>query len=408
MPMKRVEIDCEYLVDRLWKLLEIPSPSGFTDSVVHFVYDELQRLGVETELTRRGGIRATLPGQRDMPGRAVVGHVDTLGAMVRQLKDNGRLSLAPVGTWSARFAEGARGTVVSHERSHRGTILPLKASGHIFADEVDTQPVSWDNLEMRIDAISDSRADLQALGFRTGDFIAIDPDPEFAESGHINARHLDDKAGVAAMLAAIKAVRDHDIEPATECLMLFTVFEEVGSGASATLHGKVAELVAVDNATPGPGQNARETGVTICMMDSSGPFDWHLTRKLLDLCEEHQIPHQPDIFRYYRCDAASAIEAGNEIRTALVGFGVDSSHGYERTHVDSLRRVAELLALYMQSEPVSMRDRFTLAGIEEFPEQPIDTFERPVDEHHVGRAQAAASSENGGQKDAKPDGEEHA
>lgn len=367
--MQKFSIDTEYLTETLLRLLEIPSPSGYTNEIVRLVGSQLEELGLPFEVTRRGAIRATLAGRRKAPSRAVVAHVDTLGAMVRELKSNGRLGVAAVGTWPARFAEGTRVTVITPRGSHRGTLLPLKASGHIFNEEVDTQPVGWDYLELRIDERCETASDLIELGVRVGDYVAIDSRPE-VENGFINARHLDNKAGVACLLAALKCLLDRGAEIPVDCHPLFTIFEEVGSGASAVLHGDIAELVAIDNATPGPKQNAKEFGATLAMMDQSGPFDYHLTHKLLGICEEFQVPHQRDVMRYYRCDAASAIEAGNDIRTALLAFGVDGSHGYERTHLDALHAVATVLTLYMQSEPTSQRDRSELGSLKDFPTQP--------------------------------------
>jgi len=172
------------------------------------------------------------------------------------------------------------------------------------------------------------------------------------------------------MLAAGKAIREAECELPVDLHLLFTNTEEVGSGASAVLHGDVAEMVVIDNGTPAPGQNSRERGVTIAMMDSSGPFDYHLTHKILGLCTDHGIPHQRDVFRYYRCDAASALLSGCDSRHALICFGVDGSHGHERTHVDALRRVSELLTLYAQSPPTFQRDRLELAPLEGFSTQP--------------------------------------
>jgi len=365
--MQRLRIDTGYLLDRLERLLAIPSPSGFTDEIVHFTGEELARLGIPFELTRRGAIRADLEGALKSPDRAVVVHLDTLGAMVKNLKDNGRLALVPIGTWSSRFAEGARVTVFTDHERFRGTILPLKASGHTFNEEVDTQPTSWDHVELRIDLPLESGEDLAARGFNVGDFVAIDAGPEIGPDGFVNARHLDNKAGVAALFAAAKALVEARVEPPVDCHLLFTITEEVGSGASAVLHQDVAEMVSIDNATPAPGQNSRERGVTIAIKDSVGPFDYHLTHKLLELCREHGIAHQRDVFRYYRCDSASAVEAGNDIRTALVCFGVDASHGYERTHLDSLVSLAELITMYVQSEPLFHRDRRALGPLEDFP-----------------------------------------
>ncbi|MEZ5740154.1 MAG: hypothetical protein R3E68_12345, partial [Burkholderiaceae bacterium] len=140
-------IDFDYLLRQLDALLRIPSPTGYTDSIVRYCYGELERLGADVELTRRGEIRACLPGSHRRPARAIVSHLDTLGAQVKQLKDNGRLELVPIGFWSARFAEGARVTIFSEAGPVRGSILPLKASGHTFNKEIDTQPVGWTQVE---------------------------------------------------------------------------------------------------------------------------------------------------------------------------------------------------------------------------------------------------------------------
>ncbi len=87
--MKALQIDTDYLLDILLKLLFTPSPSGYTDRVVHLVCEELESLGVPFELTRRGAIRATLKGEASRPNKAIVAHIDTLGAMVKALKPNG-------------------------------------------------------------------------------------------------------------------------------------------------------------------------------------------------------------------------------------------------------------------------------------------------------------------------------
>lgn len=369
--MTKLPVDMDYLTGTLLKLLAIPSPSGYTDQVVHFVGEELSALEVPFELTRRGAVRATLSGDLQKPARALIAHLDTLGAVVKYLKPNGRLEIMPVGNWSSRFAEGARVTIFTAGGTYRGTVLPLHASGHIYNEQVDSLPVTWRNVEVRVDARVSSPADLKALGFRVGDFIGFDSTPEVCENGFINARHLDDKAGVACLLAMAKAVRDAKASLPVDCYLLMTLSEEVGSGASAVLHGHVAEMVAVDNATCGPEQASSEFGVTICTMDLSGPFDYHLTQKLIGLGIEHQIPVEPDVFRHYRCDAASAVEAGNDIRTALACFAVDASHGYERTHVDSLRSLTELLSLYVQSPLTFGRDRKDFGPLRGFPTQPV-------------------------------------
>ncbi|MFC3609316.1 osmoprotectant NAGGN system M42 family peptidase [Stutzerimonas tarimensis] len=356
MLAKLPEPDLHYLQRVLLEMLAIPSPTGFTDTIVRYVAERLTELGIPYELTRRGTIRATLKGRRYSPDRAVSAHLDTIGAIVREIHDNGRLGLAPVGCWSSRFAEGSRVSVFTDSGVIRGSVLPLLASGHAFNTAVDEMPVSWDHVELRLDAYTYSRDETCALGLNIGDFVAFDPLPEFTESGYISARHLDDKAGVAALLAALKAVIDSGREAPIDCHPLFTITEETGSGAAAALPWDVSEFVGIDIAPSAKGQQSTEHSVSIALQDSGGPYDYHLSRHLLKLAGQHEIAARRDIFRYYHSDAQSAVTAGHDIRTALIAFGCDATHGYERTHIDSLAALTRLICAYMLSPPVFSSD----------------------------------------------------
>ncbi|ORE96477.1 peptidase M42 family hydrolase [Stappia sp. 22II-S9-Z10] len=362
-------------------MLSIASPTGYTDTIVRAAVGELRRLGLEMEITRRGAIRARLPGKSPLGARAMIAHLDTLGAQVKMLKPNGRLEVTPVGNWSARFAEGARTTIFTDKGAYRGTILPLKASGHTFNEEVDTQPVAWSNVELRVDAIVKDQYDLERLGFAVGDLIAIDPMPEFTDNDFIVSRHLDDKAGVAVLFATMDALVRAKAELPVDLFFIFSIAEEIGIGGASVLTDDIASLITIDNGTTAPGQNSSEFGVTIGMADQAGPFDWHLTQKLVKLCEENDIRYQKDIFKFYRSDSAAALEAGYDVRTALVTFGVDASHGYERIHMHALRSIAELLTAYAVSPVEIGRDREMMGSIAGFPTQPMedaDVFPRPV------------------------------
>jgi peptidase M42 family hydrolase len=365
-------VDVEYLLDVLERLLAIPSPTGYTDEIVRFVSDELGQLGLPFSVTRRGAILALYRGREVDGARAIVGHLDTLGATVKMIKDNGRLELVPIGTWSARSAETTRCTIFTDTGALRGTILPLKASGHTFNEEIDTQPVGWPYVELRVDADCHDRASTEALGVNIGDPVAIDSGCEVLENHYIVSRHLDDKAGCAAMLAAMKAMVDAQVPAPVDIHFIFTITEEVGSGASAVLLENVVAMVSIDNGTTAPGQNSAETGVTIAMADQVGPFDYHLTRKLIRLCEAEAIPYQRDVFRFYRSDSASALEGGADVRTALITFGIDASHSYERIHVHALKSIAQLICAYAASPIEIARDMEELAGLEGFTSQPTE------------------------------------
>ena len=350
-PSAMPEADRTWMIDTLLALLQTPSPAGRTDAVMQLIGDIFDDFGVPFTLTRRGALTAELAGKSPTTDRALVVHADTIGCMVRRLKDNGRLELVPVGTFSARFAAGARVRIFIDDPDEfiTGTVMPIKASGHAFGDEIDTQPTDWEHVEVRIDRKVSSRDDLVRLGLQIGDFVALITSPELTADGFIVSRHLDGKAGVAIALALAKNFSENKLVLPHRTTIMVTITEEVGHGASHGLPADVAELVSVDNAVCAPGQHSLEDGVTIPMADMHGPFDYHLTRKLCRLAEEHDIRYARDVFRYYRSDAAAAIDAGAGTRAALVGFGLDGSHGWERTHLDSLMATYCLLHAWLQT-----------------------------------------------------------
>jgi peptidase M42 family hydrolase len=381
---RKLPIDMDFVQEVLLHMLRMPSPTGRTDEVVQYIGELMTGLGLDLTVTRRGLLNATLSGKRTRPDRAIVVHADTIGCMVTRLKDNGRLEVTPLGTHSARFAEGAHVTVFTDgDHTYTGTVLPLKSSGHQYGDEVDTQGVGWPLVEVRVDEPVCDAQSLAAIGIQVGDFVALDANPIITPGGYIKSRHLDDKAGIAAALGAFKALLDAEVVPLVSAHLLVTIAEEVGHGATHGLDTDVAEMVAVDNAVVAAGQQSREECVNIAMLDSTGPFDYHFSRKLIALCEDHGVPHRRDTFRFYRSDAASAVEAGLEMRTALIGFGVDSSHGHERTHLDGIERVAELLSLYLQTDLTFPEwDRDERGPLEDFPSRsvqptPLEDVRRP-------------------------------
>ncbi len=376
-----LKIDREWLQDVLLELLRVPSPSGRTDVIMQKVGERLTEIGLPFQLNRRGAMVGTLDGNGGEKAldRAVVVHTDTIGCMVRGLKDNGRLEVVPVGTHSSRFSEGTRVSIFTDdpERWFTGTILPTKASGHAFGDAIDSHPVGWDHVEVRVDEPVADAQDLRDLGIQVGDFVAQVAYPVITRSGYVTSRHLDDKAGVAAALAAFKAVIESDCELDVGAHLLVTIAEEVGHGASSGLSHDVAEMVSVDSAVVAPGQQSTETGVNVAMQDMHGPFDYHLVRRLCRLGEDNGIEMNRDVFRYYRSDVAAALEAGAETRAALIGFGVDATHGHERTHLDGIVATAELLALYLQTPLTFARwDAEGSGPLERFPSTGVQPVRR--------------------------------
>jgi putative aminopeptidase FrvX len=232
-----------------------------------------------------------------------------------------------------------------------GTVLTTKASRHVHGRELDDLKREQTSIELRLDAEVRSAEDARALGIAVGDYVSLDPRTTITESGFIKSRHLDDKACVAILIGVATAVQVSGLALAAPAYLYVSIYEEVGHGTSAGVPDGVTEIIAVDMAAVGEGQTSDEHATTICMKDSSGPYDYDLSRRLIDLAEAHGIDHRIDVYSHYSSDVSQALQAGYDVRGALVGPGVDASHSYERMHQRSLEETAKLLMAYVLSAP---------------------------------------------------------
>jgi putative aminopeptidase FrvX len=344
------KIDVAWTTDFLVGLLNTASPTGDTERAIQYVRKTLEQFPLSVELNRKGTLIATWQGQADDCPRALTAHVDTLGAMVQEIKSNGRLKLTQIGGYAWNSVEGEGCTVMTADgRCWSGTILPTKASVHVHGQEMGKLERKAENMEVRLDVRSTSADETRGFGIEVGDFVALDPRVLVTESGFVRSRHLDDKAGVAAIVGAIKALNDAGLVPAQRTVFHFSNYEEVGHGAATGIPGDVCELLAVDMAAVGEGQQSDEFSVGICVKDSGGAYDLGFRRRLVALCEAAGIPYRLDVYPYYGSDGEAAWRAGADLIVGLVGPGVDASHNYERTHQDSLEASARLLVEYLLS-----------------------------------------------------------
>jgi putative aminopeptidase FrvX len=344
-------VDGERMVDFLVDLLNIPSPTGFTDRAIAWLADALAGLPLTTRITPKGLLVATWPGEREDAPRGLTAHVDTLGAMVSEIKSNGRLGLTQLGGWIWNSVEGEGVTIFAgNDTTYRGTILPVSASIHAHTREEGNATRSEQNMEVRIDAPTTSAAETRALGIGVGDIVAFDPRVERSAHGFLRSRHLDDKASVAAIYGALWALADAGLRPRQTTTIHISNYEEVGHGAAAGLPSDLAELVAIDMAVVAPSRLSDERKVTICAKDSRGPYHYGLRRRLEQLAAARGIPSCTDIYPYYGSDGEAYWRAGGDVAVGLIGPGVDASHHYERTHIDGLTATAGLLVAYLLSD----------------------------------------------------------
>ena len=344
------KIDHEYMLDFLTGLLNIPSPTGFTDAAIGYTEQALREFPfLEIQHTRKGALVATWPGEKSTAPRALTAHVDTLGAMVKEIKSSGRLRMTKIGGYGWSAVEGEGCTVITNAGEKiRGSILLEKASSHVHGAAFAETKRDDEHMEIRLDARTTSAEETRALGIEVGDFVAFDPRVEVT-NGFVRSRHLDDKACVANLVSAIKTLADARLKPTQTTTFHISNYEEVGHGAAAGLPDDITELVTVDMAALGEGQSSDEFHATICVKDSGGPYHHGLSNKLRKLAEQHGIAYKVDIYPFYGSDGEAYWRSGGDVAVALIGPGVDASHNYERTHMEGLAATTEWVVAYLIS-----------------------------------------------------------
>lgn len=341
----------KYVIDSMVELLTTPSPSGDTEKAISLVEKHFQDLGISTRRTIKNALIATIKGNDDSKHRTVSAHVDTLGAMVKEIKSDGKIKLSQIGGYAWSTIEGEYCTISSQENGEfTGTILLDKASTHVFGSKVNDVTRTEDNIVIRLDEKVKSKKDVIDLGISVGDFVYLDPRTTVTSSGFIKSRHLDDKACVASILGIAEYLVTNNITPEYTTNFFISNYEEVGHGSSASVPPETFEFLAIDMAAPGDGQESSEYQVTICAKDSTGPYDLEFRRRLTNLAKENNLDYNIDIYPYYGSDASAALRAGHEIKHALIGPGVDASHSFERIHDTSIDATVKLGIAYVLSK----------------------------------------------------------
>jgi len=348
--MSLPKIDEKYFANFLVELLNIPSPTGFAEPAITFVEKELSKykqLGLSR--TRKGALVAKWQVESDLPPVALTAHVDTLGAVVKEIKSNGRLKLSRIGgiQWPTVETEGVW-VFTSKGEKIRGSVLIDTASGHIYSAAGSETLRNDAHMEVRLDARTTSEKETRELGINIGDCVAFDPRVEVT-NGFIRSRFLDDKACVANLVAAIKSMVESSQSPVRSVYFLISNYEEVGHGAAAGIPSDVAELVTVDMAVVGEGQQSDEFHATLCIKDSGGPYHEGLNKKMRAIAEKNIIPYKTDVYPFYGSDGEAFWRAGGDVALSLIGPGIDASHNYERAHMDGLNATTNWIMAYLMS-----------------------------------------------------------
>ena len=333
--------------DHAWEqtasLLAVDSPSGFTAAAAAWVKEAFEAMGFAAAITTKGGVLVDLGGENADDGLLLEAHADTLGAMVAQIKGNGRLKLTALGGMNANNAEGENVRIYTRGgRVIEGTCQLCNASVHVNKD-YDSAKRSWDTVEIVID----EAAGAKELGIEVGDIVCFETRTRRTANGYLKSRFLDDKLSVGILMGFAKFIADEKITLKRRTYVHVTVYEEVGHGGSASVPAGITEAISVDMGCVGDGLNCTECQVSICAKDSGGPYSYEVVGKLIDAAKKTGADYAVDVYPYYGSDVEATLRSGVDIRHGLIGPGVYASHGYERSHMDGIYNTLKVLCGYL-------------------------------------------------------------
>lgn len=337
----------DYAWEASVSLLAIDSPSGYTSAAAQWVKNAFEQLGFAAKITVKGGVIVDLGGADDEDALLLEAHADTLGAMVAQVKGNGRLKLTSLGGMRPENAETENVRIYTRGGAViEGTCQLCNASTHVNGSYAETQR-SWDTMEIVLDEEVASAADTHKLGIEVGDIVCFEPRTRRTASGYLKSRFLDDKLSVGILLGFAKYLSDQHITPSRHVWVHVTVYEEVGHGGSASVPAGVTEAISVDMGCVGDGLTCTEKQVSICAKDSGGPYSYEVVGKLIDAAKKTGADYAVDVYPFYGSDVEATLRSGVDIRHGLIGAGVYASHGYERSHIDGVLNTLKVICGYL-------------------------------------------------------------
>ena len=328
-------------------LLAIDSPTGFTEKAAIWVKTAFSDLGFDAKITAKGGVLVDFGGTDAENALMLAAHVDTLGAMVAEVKGNGRLRVTALGGMNANNGEAENVRIYTRDSNvYEGTLQLCNASIHVNGDYASAKR-SFDTMEIVLDEDVTSAADTRKLGIQEGDIVCFDPRTRRTASGYLKSRFLDDKLSVGILLGFAKYLADTQTVLKRRVYAHITVYEEVGHGGSGSVPAGVTEAISVDMGCVGDGLQCTERQVSICAKDSGGPYSYQVVGDLIAAAKKAEADYAVDVYPYYGSDVEATLRGGYDLRHGLIGAGVYASHGYERSHIDGVYNTLKLIVSYL-------------------------------------------------------------
>ncbi|MEM8503867.1 MAG: M42 family peptidase [Cyanobacteria bacterium P01_D01_bin.1] len=375
--------DDDRFFDTIAELVMLHSPSGVEGEVNDYLLARLSALGVEHWQDEADNVVAKLSARaskntetkpqaeqsRNAEGEAkptrsvsereslvITGHKDEIGAIVKGVERNGRISVRALGgAYPWVYGEGV--VDLLGDRTTVSGILSF-GSRHVSHESPQKRfqegkavewPLAWVETKLSV-------SELRSAGVRPGTRMVVGKHRKrpFRMGDHIASYTLDNKASLAILLALAEQVKS----PPIDVYLVASAKEEVGAVGALyfTQRNHFDQMIAleicplareyplIDSPTP-----------ALFSQDSYGLYDEGLNREIMAAAEQMYLPLQVAAIDGFGSDASIAMKFGHVARGACLAFPTENTHGYEIAHLGAIRNCYKVLRSFIAAtdHPIS-------------------------------------------------------
>ena len=296
-----------HLKDLLEKLSNAHGVSGYENNVRQMIEDELRPYVDEIRTDTMGNLIATKHG--GSPRIMLAAHMDEIGLMAKYVDEKGFIYFTTTGGWFDQTLLNQR-MILHTQIGHVYGVIGSKPP-HAMKEEEMKKPVKAE--DMFIDIGATSREDAHMLGVRAGTPITSDTEFRSLGSDMVTGKALDDRGGCAALIEALRQIKD--VKATIHAV--FTVQEEVGlKGGRTSAFGLDPDVAFVSEVTftgDHPGIEMKDQaleigkGPVITVSDAEGDgiiVPEQVLQWLKQAAETNNIPYQLKVGTKGQTDAS--------------------------------------------------------------------------------------------------------
>ncbi|MBD0268413.1 MAG: M42 family peptidase [Cyanobacteria bacterium Co-bin8] len=332
------------LFSQIESLVMCHSPSGAECEINEFLLEAFAALGVEHWRDDADNLIAKIPGKDERRAIAITAHKDEIGAIVKAVLPDGRISVRKLGgAFPWVYGEGVV-DLLGDQQTVSGVLC--FGSRHVSHESPQKQQqegkaVTWESAWIET---CRTPGELEQAGVRPGTRMVVGKHRKrpFRMGDFIASYTLDNKASVAILLALAERIK----QPPVTVYLVASAKEEVGAiGALYFSQRQALEaLVALEICPLSEEYPVQEGPVPVLLsQDGYGVYDEGLNWQIRQAAEALQQPLQLATISGFGSDGSIAMKFGHVSRAACLSFPTQNTHGFEIAHLGAIAACTDIL-----------------------------------------------------------------